>query len=140
MAIKILGWDGAPFDLARHIDGSSNLFMQIILLLVFSGNYTTGGDTLDFTNAANPTAGNIQPPSAGIIRGVVESNGGAAGFGATGGFFALVAPGAPPVLPGPFSNGWKLKVFNIGAEFANGAYSAAILADVVTLELTVKKF
>ena len=36
-----------------NVDGSGNNFVYAIGTLTFSGNYTTGGDTMDFTTVAD---------------------------------------------------------------------------------------
>lgn len=134
MAIKVLGWDGVPFDSScGHMDGSGSNFIFAEYQLVFSGSYATGGDTLDFTNAGVNSA---VPPGIDIggkvVRVSIDSNGGAASQGGIGGYFQFI--------PGTTLLNGKLKVFSAaGVELAAGAYPAAVTGDLVLAEVVWKK-
>lgn len=90
---------------------------EVVLTATASGNYATGGDTVNLTAVTNPQ----------------NHNGGSFGFPVNiqdysveqggGGYTAELIPGATPAT-------WKLKVFSApGTELAAGAYPAAITGD-----------
>ncbi|MGH9393570.1 MAG: hypothetical protein ACRD1E_05320 [Terriglobales bacterium] len=97
-----------------------------VLSLVFSGNYATGGDTLDLTAATNPN--------------------GLAGAKAFGRNTAASSVGNVPdgytaeLLAGTALNNWKVKWFTASnTELAAGAYPAGISgASDVRVELVGK--
>ena len=90
-----------------------------------SGNYATGGDTLDLSQ--NPIIGSAQPP----IQGTAWMDG-LAGYDYV--FF-----------PGAALNNSKVKIFQQGAsagafpELASGAYPAAVSGDTITFYGIFKK-
>jgi hypothetical protein len=90
-----------------------------------SGNYTTGGDTLDLSQV--PVVASVQPP----ILGTAWMDG-LAGYDYV--FF-----------PGAALNNGKVKIFQQGAsagafaEVAAGAYPAAITSDTITFYGIFKK-
>ncbi len=47
--------------LPSNVDGSGSNLFYAIGTLAFSGNYTTGGDTLDFTQVADKLPSTIPP-------------------------------------------------------------------------------
>jgi hypothetical protein len=103
-----------------NVDSSANNFVYAIATLAFSGNYSTGGDTIDFTTVADKV------PSTQIIQAFVESQNGNSGY------YVAVA--------GTALNNWKLKAFNGGGtEVAAGAYPASVTTDVVQLTITARK-
>ena len=103
-----------------NVDASASNFIYGIATLTFSGNYPTGGDTLDFTQVADRLS------SSQIIQAFVESQNGNAGY------YVAVA--------GSALNNWKLKCFNGGGtEITAGAYPASVTSDVVQLCLTARK-
>jgi hypothetical protein len=133
--IVINGWDGkqvTPFSL----DASPNNFIFGVFLLAFSGNYVTGGDTLDFTNAAGVNGPNLAafvPSLSGIITAFAEGNGPTASQQGGGGYYATLAGASPST--------WKIKVFSSGgAEIGAGAYPAAVTTDIVYLQVIWRKF
>src|ERR1700738_4875056 len=86
-----------------NVDSSASNFVYAIGTLTFSGNYPTGGDTLDFTQVADKL------PSTQIVQAFVESQNGNSGY------YVAVA--------GTALNNWKLKPFNGGGtELTAGAY------------------
>ena len=104
----------------NNIDGSGSNFFYALGMLAFSGNYTTGGDTLDFTTVADKL------PSTQIIQAFADSQNGNAGY--------YVA------VQGTALNNWKLKAFTGGgAEIGAGAYPASVTSDVVQLTITARK-
>jgi hypothetical protein len=101
-------------------DGSGNNFVYAIATLTFSGSYTTGGDTMDFTTVADKL------PSTTVIQAAAESQNG------NGGYYVPVQ--------GTALNNWKLKAFaGGGTEIAAGAYPSSVTGDVVQLAITARK-
>ncbi len=109
---------GVTFS-SRDVDGSPENFIFATGLLAFSGNYATGGDTVDFTTIG-PLA------SATIVNATAFSQNGTANQ------YAFVQNAA--------FNSWKLKVFAPGGtEIAAGAYPASVTGDVVAFQLALRK-
>jgi hypothetical protein len=103
-----------------NVDSSANNFVYAIATLSFSGNYPTGGDTIDFTTVADKL------PSTQIIQAFAESQNGNSGY------YVAIA--------GTALNNWKLKAFNGGGtEISAGAYPASVTTDVVQLAITARK-
>src|SRR5712671_2806037 len=103
-----------------NVDSSANNFIYAIATLTFSGNYATGGDTLDFTTVADKL------PSTQIVQAFAESQNGNAGY------YVAVA--------GAALNNWRLKAFSGGGtEISAGAYPASVTTDVVQLAITARK-
>jgi hypothetical protein len=67
-----------------NVDSSANNFVYAIATLAFSGNYPTGGDTLDFTTVADKL------PSTQIIQAFAESQNGNNGYYVAGAYPAGV--------------------------------------------------
>ena len=106
--------------LPNNVDGSGNNFFYAIGTLTFSGNYSTGGDTLDFTQVADKL------DSTQIIQAFVDSQNGNAGY------YVPVA--------GSALNNWKLKAFvGGGTEVTAGAYPASVTSDIVQITITARK-
>jgi hypothetical protein len=106
--------------LPNNVDGSGNNFLYAIGTLAFSGNYPTGGDTLDFTTVADKL------PSTQLIQVFADSQNGNAGY------YVPVA--------GSALNNWKLKAFSGGGtEISAGAYPASVTSDVVQITITARK-
>jgi hypothetical protein len=105
----------------NNVDSSASNFAYAIATLTFSGNYATGGDTLDFTTVADKL------PSTTVVQAFAESQ---AGNGAN--FYVAVA--------GTALNNWKLRSFiPAGTEISAGAYPGTITGDVVQLTITCRK-
>lgn len=103
-----------------NVDGSGSNFTYAIGTLTFSGNYPTGGDTLDFTQVADKL------PSTQIIQAFAESQNGNSGY------YVAIA--------GSALNNWKLKAFTGGGtEISAGAYPAGVTSDIVQLAITARK-
>jgi hypothetical protein len=103
-----------------NVDSSANNFVYAIATLTFSGNYPTGGDTIDFTTVADKL------PSTQIVQAFAESQNGNSVY------YVAVA--------GTALNNWKLKAFNGGGtEIGPGAYPVGITTDVVQLAITARK-
>ena len=101
-------------------DGSGSNLFYAIGTLTFSGNYPTGGDTLDFTTVADKL------PSTQIIQVFADSQNG------NGGYYVPVQ--------GSALNNWKLKCFNGGGtELSAGAYPASVTSDIVQVTITARK-
>jgi hypothetical protein len=135
MAVTVLGFDGNPFD-QRSIRSIGDRFIETLVVLKLTGNYTTGGDTLDFTNGGGtPAAPTTVPPgqqysNVGPIRADVSDGPSVAGT-------VLANGGSYILIPGTNPTNWKLKIFaTAGAQYANGAYGADALTDNPVLRLT----
>jgi hypothetical protein len=129
----------------RNVNAANNNFMEIKVPLTFSGNYPTGGDTLDLT----PITKDL--PTQEVIGAFAFSNSSVnTALGQAGGFY--VCQGQPGPVGGVNNvnavattafNVWKLKVFKNTAgsiaEYANGAYGADVTSDYVILRLVVRK-
>ncbi len=106
--------------LPQNVDSTANNFSYAIATLTFSGNYPTGGDTLDFTQVADKL------PATQLVQVFAESQAGGAGY------YVAVA--------GTALNNWKLKAFTGGGtEITAGAYPASVTSDVVQLAITARK-
>jgi hypothetical protein len=105
---------------STNVDSSASNFVYAIATLTFTGNYPTGGDTLDFTQVADKL------PSTQIVQAFAESQNGNSGY------YVAIA--------GSALNNWKLKAFNGGGtEITAGAYPASVTSDVVQLSITARK-
>jgi hypothetical protein len=103
-----------------NVDGSASNFIYALATLTFSGNYSTGGDTLDFTQIADKIA------STQVVQAFAQSLNGNSMY---------YVP-----VQGSALNNWKLKVFNGGGtELSAGAYPAGVTGDVVQLTITTRK-
>jgi hypothetical protein len=99
-----------------NVDGSASNFVYAIATLTFSGNYVSGGDTLDFTQIADKLGG------ATVVQAFAESQNGNSGY---------YVP-----IQGTALNNWKLKAFvGGGTELSPTGYPA----DVVQLTITGRK-
>lgn len=106
--------------LPGNVDGSGSNLLYAVGSLAFSGSYTTGGDTLDFTQVADKL------PSTQVIQVFAESQNGNAGY------YVPIA--------GTALNNWKLKAFTGGGtEISAGAYPASVTTDAVQLTITARK-
>jgi hypothetical protein len=104
----------------NNVDSSASNFVYAIATLTFSGNYPTGGDTIDFTTVADKL------PSTTVIQAFAESQNGNSGY-----YIAV---------QGSALNNWKLKAFNGGGtEITAGAYPASVTTDIVQLSITARK-
>ncbi len=104
-----------------NVDSTANNFIYAIATLTFTGNYVTGGDTLDFTQVADKI------PSSQVVQAFAEGQNG------NGGYYIPVQ--------GSALNNWKLKAFvGGGTEVTAGAYPASVTTDVVQLSITARKF
>src|SRR5579859_3213194 len=108
-----------------------NLYAQGYL--TFSGNYSTGGDTLDFTQAtADPSFQGLNPQ--------IESTGpcdGLAAWSVNGNLLFQYVP-----IQGNALNNNKIKVSasgTFGTELAAGAYPAGVTGDKVAWTAAFKK-
>ena len=103
-----------------NVDSSASNFVYAIGTLTFSGNYPTGGDTLDFTQVADKL------PSTQIVQAFAESQ------NSNNCYYVPVQ--------GSALNNWKLKAFvGGGAEVTAGAYPASVTTDIVQLAITARK-
>src|SRR5260370_941125 len=103
-----------------NVDSSASNFVYAIGTLAFSGNYPTGGDTLDFTQVADKL------PSTQIVQAFAESQNGNSGY------YVVVA--------GSALNNFKLKAFNGGGtEIPPCPYPATVTTTIVQLATTTPK-
>jgi hypothetical protein len=96
--------------------------------LVFSGNYVTGGDTLDWTGAmeAVGASGQVVASGSGPQQVMIDSQNGNAGY---------YVP-----VQGSGINNWKVKCFTGGGtEVSAGAYPGSITADAVAFQAQFKR-
>jgi hypothetical protein len=136
MAISIQGFGGGGKTWALDdLDGAGMNFVYTVHQLVFSGNYATGGDTLDFT----AIMGNIPSHRVPLTIGI-EALGTAAvpSLTAAGGFYQpIVAAVAAPST-------YKLKIFGNTAgsvaEYSAGAYGTDVLGDIVIMRVLWRKY
>ena len=106
--------------LPNNTDGSGSNLFYAIGTLAFSGNYPTGGDTIDFTTVADKL------PSTQIIQVFADSQNG--------------NPGYYVPVQGSALNNWKLKAFTGGGtEITAGAYPTSITTDIVQVTITARK-
>jgi hypothetical protein len=106
--------------LPSNEDGSGSNLFYAIGTLTFSGNYATGGDTLDFTTVADKL------PSTQIIQVFADSQNGNSGY---------YVP-----VQGTALNNWKVKAFTGGGtEFTAGAYPGTVTSDIVQVTVTARK-
>ncbi len=106
----------------QNVDSSASNFVYAVVTLSFSGNYSTGGDTLDFTTVADKL------PSDTILQVFAGSQNGNASY-----YYIPVQ--------GTAMNNWKLKCFVGGGttEVSAGAYPGGITGDIVQLSITARK-
>lgn len=142
MAISVLGFDGNPVD-QRSIMPADR-FLEVILLLSFSGSYSTGGDTLDLTNGGGTLAAPNIMSLLGLVDGVADittsPSGPAASQSATGGYYSVVPPNGNAVIKLSDISNLKLKIFAAaGSELSAGAYPSAVTTDVVKLRILFRR-
>jgi len=139
MTVTVYGIDGGPFD-QNSIGAQGDRFIKTFVRLVLSGNYVTGGDTLDLTNGGGTPAAPTtvpQPQNRGLanidIRPICKLT---TSFSGVGGQYEIIAPGGVVPIPQSALNALKLKLYLIsGAEYAAGAYGADALGDLIMAEL-----
>src|SRR5258707_13532805 len=104
-----------------NVDSSASNFVYAIGTLTFSGNYPSGGDTLDFTQVADKL------PSDTIMQVFAESQNGNSGY---------YIP-----IQGTALNNWKLKAFvGGGTEITPEAgYPTTWTLHIVQLSITARK-
>jgi hypothetical protein len=134
MAVTVLGFDGAPFD-QRSIQPGVGRFIRTLVRLKLTGNYTTGGDTLDFTNGGGSLAAPTTVPP-GQQNNPVGPDRADVNDGPTVPGTVLANGGNYVLIKGTNPTNWLLKVFaTAGAQYANGAYGADALTDIIILSL-----
>ena len=121
MSIQILGTDGNPLT-SRDVDASANNFVYVNGRLSFSGNYATGGDTLDFTTVADKIASD-QCIAVSVASQSIGN--------------AYIPVGGPATA----LNGWKVQCQTPGAltQLSAGAYPSQITSDTVTFAACFRK-
>ena len=125
-----------------NVDASANNFIYAVITLTFSGSYSTGGDTIDFTTIADKLL------STQIVSLFAEgASSTTTAVSQSGGFYTLlgncsVTPGQTSPVPTAL-NSWKIKVFTNSAgsvtELSAGAYPAAVTSDNVQIVITLRK-
>ena len=93
-----------------------------------TGNYTTGGDILDFSTVLNPNFfGDVNIAN---IPGFDEVS-----FELPGGYTAQMVPGSGSTL----ATAWQLEIFSAaGVQLAAAAYPAALLATPIIMVVSQK--
>jgi hypothetical protein len=142
MTITVNGFDGNPID-QRSIMPADR-FLEVILLLAFSGSYSTGGDVLDLTNGGGTLAAPNLLGLMGLTDGVADittsPSGPALSQSAIGGYYTVVPPNGNAVIKLSDLANLKLKIFAAaGSELAAGVYPAAVLTDVVKLRILFRR-
>jgi hypothetical protein len=140
MAVTVLGVDGNAFD-QNSVEVPAGRFLRTYITLKLSGNYVTGGDTLDLTNGGGSAASPTAIPSAQVrglasvdIRPIAKTT---SSLSAVGGAYACIAPGGVVPIPNSALNALKLKLFLVtNSEYSAGAYGADALGDIIIAELT----
>jgi hypothetical protein len=96
---------------------------KLVIALTFSGSYSTGGDTLNFTTMTNPSfVANANVAKIPSVADVVFQNG-------AGGYDFDFVPGTT------LANS-KIKIFSAAnTELAAGAYNAALTGDTLNVEI-----
>ncbi len=106
---------------SNNVDSSASNFIYAAGTLAFSGNYATGGDTLDFTTVAG-----VIPSSQAPVQLSIQSQ---------NGNFNQYVP-----VQGSALNNWKVRIAAPGGtEIAAGAYPASVTSDIVAFQATFRK-
>lgn len=122
MSIQIVGTDGNGLT-SRDVDTSANNFVYVNGQLKFSGNYVSGGDTLDWTTVADKLCSDQ------CLAVAITSQ----------------TPGNQYIpIGGPSTalNGWKVWCQNPGSfntQVTAGGYPGGITSDVVTFAACFRK-
>lgn len=139
MAIQLVGLDGNPWT-SKDMDATGDNYITQRVKVLFSGNYTTGGDTLNLTPIVPPMAGPRPDTGTVLPLEVIEAAKGSPtvpSLSAAGGFYAAVEAAAPTLA------NYLLKVFKNSAgsvaEYNQGAYGTDVTTDGLILELTWRK-
>jgi hypothetical protein len=122
MSIQILGADGNNLT-SRDVDGSASNFIYVNGQLKFSGNYPSGGDTLDWTTVPDKLAAS-QCINLSIASQTLGNN--------------YIPIGGPATA----LNSWKVICQTPGtfnSQLSAGAYPAGITGDTVTFSATFRK-
>lgn len=134
LAVKVLGFDGAPFDQRSILAEGDRFIKAIVRLAIQAGSYAPGGLALDWSNGGGtPTVPSAIPAAAqgvaqGPSRAAVASMGPSGGVLANGGTYVLV--------PGTNPTNWLLKIFaTAGTEYATGALGTDALTDTPEVEV-----
>ena len=111
----------------QNVD-ASGVVTWVTGMLSFSGSYSSGGDTLDWTTAIPQVGatGAAIPSGSAPQQAVFESQNGNAGY-----YVPVQGSGA---------NNWKLKCFQGGGtEISAGAYPGSVTGDIVAFQAQFKK-
>jgi hypothetical protein len=111
----------------QNVDASGTV-AWVTGTIAFSGSYTTGGDTLDWTTAIPQVgeSGAAIPSDDGPQQVMIDSQNG------NGGYYVAVQGSAP--------NNWKVKCFQSGGtEVSAGAYPGSITGDIVAFQAQFQK-
>jgi hypothetical protein len=111
----------------QNVD-ASGVVTWVTGTISFSGNYTTGGDTLDWTSAIEQLgqAGQALDAASPPQQVMIDSQNGNAGY------YVSVQGGA--------LNNWKVKCFvGSGTEIGAGAYPSSVTTDVIAFQAQFKR-
>ena len=111
----------------QNVDASGTV-VWVTGTVSFSGSYSTGGDTLDWTTAIPQVGqnGSAIPSDSQPQQAMFDSQDGNAGY--------YVA------VQGSALNNWKVKCFQGGGtEISSGAYPGSITGDIVAFQAQFKK-
>ena len=107
---------------------ATGILTSIAGAVTFSGSYSTGGDTLDWTTVLEQTGqtGQVAAFATPPVQATFESQNGNAGY---------YVP-----VQGNALNNWKLKCFlGSGTEVGAGAYPSSVTSDVVVFQAQFKR-
>lgn len=128
MAIAVNGSDGNPFT-TRDIEGTGANFVTTYASLTPSGNYVTGGDTVDFTGMASLVPSGAVPIEVDVVG---QGNTAGTSWTAIGNYYALVQ--------GTTIANYKLQCWvAAGTQLAAGAYPATVTNDKIIVKVLWRK-
>ena len=117
----------------QNVDSLDNM-VQVTGRLILTGNYVTGGDTVDFTKAVQDALFTGLQPNIPSSLPPFNFDAWSQGGNLVNSFSTII---------GTAQNNCKLKISaasTFGTEFSAGAYSAALLADNVAFMALFAKF
>lgn len=122
----------------NNIDGSANGDIFVEGVLIPSGNYVSGGDTVDFTgvNSTVTVGPNFTGPSRELASGFLKQ----LWVGSMGGTLLFQYLGIVPSTGSPATAKLKISASaSFGTELSAGAYPAGVTGDTIGFQATFKK-